>query len=258
MTTYPRTKINYRKIWENHFGPIPKDDQGRSYEIHHIDGDRNNNDISNFLCCPIQEHYDIHYSQGDWGACLKIAKRMALSPKEISELATKSNLERARKGVHPWQDKIRREKTIKRQIENGTHPFMDPEFIERNKIKTTIKQKELLEKGIHVFQNEKNRKRALINSLKTNKEKIKKGIHHLQSGEIQREYNLKRVKDGTHPLLGSSSNKRMLAAGKHSSQKHWKCEHCGVSGKGSTNYKRWHGDNCKSLQKSDSGNFEPI
>lgn len=27
------------------------------------------------------------------------------------------------------------------------------------------------------------------------------------------------------------------------------CEHCGKEGKGATNYKRWHGDNCKKVKK---------
>jgi hypothetical protein len=33
----------YRKIYEQNFGPIPKDGDGRSYDVHHIDGNRNNN-----------------------------------------------------------------------------------------------------------------------------------------------------------------------------------------------------------------------
>ena len=55
----------YRKIYESHNGPIPKEDNGRSYEIHHIDGNHFNNDPSNLKAVSIQEHYDIHYSQGD-------------------------------------------------------------------------------------------------------------------------------------------------------------------------------------------------
>ena len=39
--------MNYRKIWETHNGEIPKDTDGRSFEIHHIDGNRNNNSIEN-------------------------------------------------------------------------------------------------------------------------------------------------------------------------------------------------------------------
>jgi len=51
----------YRTIYEQYFGKIPKDSQGRSYEIHHLDGNHENNDISNLRCVSIQEHYDIHY-----------------------------------------------------------------------------------------------------------------------------------------------------------------------------------------------------
>lgn len=54
---------NYRKIWEDNFGPIPKDENGRSYEIHHKDGNTENNDLSNLMCVSIKEHYDIHYKQ---------------------------------------------------------------------------------------------------------------------------------------------------------------------------------------------------
>jgi len=53
--------MSYRKIWENIYGPIPK-----GYEIHHIDGNRMNNDIENLRCVSIEEHYEIHYKQGDY------------------------------------------------------------------------------------------------------------------------------------------------------------------------------------------------
>lgn len=79
----------YRKIYEQHNGPIPKDEIGRSYEIHHIDGNHSNNDLSNLKCVSIKEHYDIHYSQKDWMACHRLSYRMNLSIKEISDLARK-------------------------------------------------------------------------------------------------------------------------------------------------------------------------
>lgn len=43
----------YRKIYVNHFGPIPKDITGRSYEIHHIDGNHLNNDPNNLKAVSI-------------------------------------------------------------------------------------------------------------------------------------------------------------------------------------------------------------
>jgi hypothetical protein len=55
--------MNYRKIWEHHYGKIPKDDYGRTFDIHHIDGNRNNNSIGNLICLSIEDHYKIHLKQ---------------------------------------------------------------------------------------------------------------------------------------------------------------------------------------------------
>jgi len=68
--------MNYRKIWKDANGPIPIDEQGRSYDIHHIDGNRKNNLLENLMCVSIEEHYKIHLEQGDWGACHAIELRM--------------------------------------------------------------------------------------------------------------------------------------------------------------------------------------
>ena len=55
-TTYDRKRVNYRRIWEENFGPIPKDELGRSYHIHHIDGDHDDNSLDNLQCVSMQEH----------------------------------------------------------------------------------------------------------------------------------------------------------------------------------------------------------
>jgi hypothetical protein len=59
-------RTNYRWIWECANGPIPKDENGVSYQIHHIDGNRNNNELSNLMCVSIDEHIEIHKKQGEW------------------------------------------------------------------------------------------------------------------------------------------------------------------------------------------------
>jgi hypothetical protein len=99
----------YRKIWEQHYGPIPKDENGRSYEIHHIDGNRSNNHIDNLKCVSIKEHYNIHHSQKDWTACLLISERMIISTEEKSILAKNHVKKQLQQNTHPWKT----EKNIK-------------------------------------------------------------------------------------------------------------------------------------------------
>lgn len=87
-----RSKINYRKIYQDHHGLIPKDRNGKSYHIHHVDGNRDNNRIENLIAVSEEEHYNIHYSQGDYAACSRLATIMNLSKKEISELIHLANM----------------------------------------------------------------------------------------------------------------------------------------------------------------------
>jgi len=94
MTIYSKTRTSsysYRKIYEQHYGKIPIDDTGRTYEIHHIDGDTENNDPSNLVALTIEDHFAIHKSQGDSKACLAIAARMEISAEEKKHLASLAN-----------------------------------------------------------------------------------------------------------------------------------------------------------------------
>ena len=78
--------MDYRRIWKKHYGDIPKDKNGWTYEIHHIDGNHKNNSIENLKCLTIKEHYDEHYKNGDYGACVMIAKRIGLPHDYISNI----------------------------------------------------------------------------------------------------------------------------------------------------------------------------
>jgi hypothetical protein len=122
----------YQKVYKYHYGEVPIDEQGRKYDIHHLDGNHKNNDPSNLKAVSIQEHYDIHYSQGDWAACHRISGRMNLSPEEISFLAKKRNEMLVKEGRHNWQGdgSIQRELNRKR-IEDGTHNFLGGENIRK-------------------------------------------------------------------------------------------------------------------------------
>lgn len=128
-------KRDYRKIYEEHYGEIPKDSLGRSYDIHHIDGDYTNNDISNLIAVSIEEHYKIHRDQKDWGAAWSVAKRLNTTPEEKSEITRQMNLSRSKNGTH-WSQVASK---------NGTHHFQDPEHQRKmNKI--------CLERGTHSSQ----------------------------------------------------------------------------------------------------------
>ena len=99
------SSYTYRKLWELHHGPIPKDSDGRKHEIHHINGNHNDNRIENLKLLTIQEHYEIHKQQGDWGACLMIAKRMGMSPDELSNIQKgkkRPGIGGVKKGTIPW------------------------------------------------------------------------------------------------------------------------------------------------------------
>ena len=94
--------MSYRKIWEEAFGPIPLDESGRTFEIHHINGDHYDNRLENLLCVSIDEHYAIHLEQGDMQAAAAIAQRMMRSIEEQSELNRLCGLEasRLKRGIH--------------------------------------------------------------------------------------------------------------------------------------------------------------
>ena len=102
-----RRSSEYRKVWKEHNGPIPRDDNGVSYEIHHVDCDPSNNDISNLICIPIEEHFHTHYDRGEFFACALISKRMETTPEQrnrISQAIAASN--RARR--NPMENPVHR------------------------------------------------------------------------------------------------------------------------------------------------------
>ena len=102
----------YRKVWEKHYGPIPKDVNGRSFEIHHINGNHKDNKITNLKLVTIEEHYNIHKKQGDWVACHLITQRMNITPEEKSKLISESNKKRVGK-LNPFFGKTHTKKVRK-------------------------------------------------------------------------------------------------------------------------------------------------
>ena len=125
MCIYCQTN-NYRKIYESHNGPIPKESNGRTYDIHHLDGNHSNNSDDNLKAVTIQEHYDIHYSQGDWYACILLGNKMKMSPAELSRLNTLQNLKRVADGTHPFLKRPDGTSLQTDRVKIGTHPWSGP------------------------------------------------------------------------------------------------------------------------------------
>lgn len=85
-------------------------------EIHHIDGNRENNSPDNLMAVTIERHLEIHKSQQDYGAVQAILMRMNLTEEQkltLRECASKHQKKLIENGQHNFQ-KIPKE--IKKQI----------------------------------------------------------------------------------------------------------------------------------------------
>lgn len=204
--------LAHRKAWVDHYGPIPLDEGGRTYEIHHIDGNHSNNDIENLKLVTIQEHYDIHYSQGDYDACHAIAMRMTVSPNEFRELARKAAIDRVKNNTHNLQGD---RNPIHRRVRDGS---LSKWTHEQNK-------KRVLNRT-HNFQ-----KRADGTSLSS--DRVRNGTHHFTPDLSQKAWE-----------KSAFVQREMILNGTHYSSKEHECPHCHKTGRGNS-MMRWHFDKCK-------------
>jgi hypothetical protein len=127
----------YRAIYEENFGPIPVDDSGRTYDIHHIDGNHKNNDILNLIALPIQEHYNVHLKQGDYSACVLIALRMNMSKEEISKLNKQAAIKRRDEGKCNFGSEYA-SKVQRKLVEEGRHHMLGDGSFQRKNAKKII------------------------------------------------------------------------------------------------------------------------
>jgi len=224
---------SYRKIYKQHYGEIPVDADGRSFEIHHIDGDHSNNNPLNLKAVTIQEHYDIHYSQGDWYACLLISGALNISPEEKSKLSRLGALKAVENGTHNFLGGKIQKQAQDRLVEAGKHHWQDSEKASKRNLKR-------IAEGNHIFLDKDWAREKEL-------EKVKNGTHPFLGGAVSRQINEKRIAEGTHNFLGGKSVKNQLANGTHPSQIKKSCPHCSKT-VSSGMFNRWHGDNCKNKE----------
>lgn len=189
MTIYAKRTPSriYRKIYEAHHGAIPREENGRSYEIHHIDGDHSNNNIENLVAVTLQEHYDIHYSQEDYRACYLMAAKLGKSVDEMKKLSSLAIQKQIKNGTFNFLKRadgtsIAQEMNRKR-LEDKTHIFINPVFIKEN----TEKVRARVAAGTHNWCSNENHHNYDPEFIKQNTEKMRE-----------------RVANGTHHLLGAN------------------------------------------------------
>lgn len=213
---------------------------------------------------------DGYLGSGDWVKSIKdkstLTREIIVEATSIEELKTleeyhislhfgKPECMNYKRGSDGWTSQDVSEINRKRVIE-GTHPFAG----ELGSSLSKQVQKNRVDAGTHHLLGGKIQKES-------NKRRLVNGTHHWLSGELQRESAKRRVTNGTHHFLGGELNRKraengthhfqggdiqretarkLLEAGLHHSQLSWTCPHCNKSGKGKSNFTRYHGDNCKS------------
>ena len=229
----------YRHIYVIHYGPIPRDEKDRTYDIHHIDGNHENNNPNNLTALSIQEHYNIHLAQYDFSACLKMSDRMKISVEEKSRLARQAALARVENGTHNFLDKEAAESSRIRGLQRakeGTCPFLNGDNV-----------RERVRNGTHHLLG------GVIQSINSRK-RVEEGTHNFLGGEIGRMNNNKRIEDGTHNFLGGDMQRtnahQRVVDGVHPflTPASYTCPNCGKIGKGGAMF-RFHFDKCRTLLK---------
>jgi hypothetical protein len=160
----------YRKIYEDHHGPIPQDHLGRSFDIHHRDGNDLNNSPNNLVALSIEDHYSAHLAQGDIGACNLIARRMNMSKEELSDLARLQNQSALLNGKHSLMTRSDGSSLSSDRVKSGTHHLL---------------------------------KRSDGTSLSS--DRVLAGTHHLLRRPDGSSHATDRVLVGTHHLLGANN-----------------------------------------------------
>jgi hypothetical protein len=112
---------NYRKLYEKYHNCclLP------GIDIHHIDGNHDNNSIENLKAVSLEEHYNIHKSQNEFYAAYLIGKRMKIKPSDWKIMARingsksgKSNYDKGI-GLKGWVDSLSEEEFKKHCSESG-------------------------------------------------------------------------------------------------------------------------------------------
>lgn len=246
----------YRKIWIEKYGEIPLDLDGRSYHIHHIDRDRNNNSIENLKCLSPVDHFIEHFNAGEYHMAYAIAIKYLDKDEQnwfggLSSLAklaanTRNN---AAIGFRNKELFNRIMKEQKRKIENRLFHLQKGDIQSRT-------NKRLVLSGKHNFQTNENKLRVK----ERNQRQLKDGTHPFKRPGFQSAIVQKRIKEGTfhlstkeHSERMSNKNRLLVQSNQHPFQQEKICSFCGETGKG-FGFHFKHGQYC--LQNPNNKNIQ--
>lgn len=202
----------HRRIYEKHHKRKIK----QGYHIHHIDGNPKNNSIDNLLEVSPIEHFNIHYSQKDWAACMLLAHAASVDTKTLHDVQHHHGLlcVEKRLGIHnSLYDRSSQARINWINNPPGRKPVTDGNSV--IKLKT--------EEEVDVFLQENvGWRRGVPDNHKAGLKQSKRRIDSVESIALAQ---------------------KRLANGNHNFTKIHTCPHCNKQGKGPM-MKRWHFDNC--------------
>ena len=207
----------HRRAWKRHYGRFPR----CGYHLHHVDGDSNNNSVSNLVELTPQQHFEVHYHQQDWYACIKLSSAAKVTPELLADIQRRHGRRCFEKklGIHdPSFDKAANTKRMWKENPPGRKPVTNG--IATIKLRT--------EEDVRAF-------------LETNTE-WRKGLP--PSSKIGLRLSKRRIDTEEAKELAATR----LARGTHNFTQPLICPHCNTQGKGSV-MNRWHFNNCKKYTK---------
>lgn len=203
----------HRRAFKKAHGRPPKP----GFHVHHLDGDWSNNSVENLVELSPEQHFDAHYKQGDWAACLLLARVSKIDAAMLAKIQRQHGLNCARNkcGIHA--DSYDHTPVLKKMWDEnppGRKPVTDGKTI--LKFKTELEIDQFLEHN-------KTWRKGLPDNAKSG---LKLSTRRIDSAEAK-EIAATRLKNGTHNFIQEST-----------------CPYCNKKGKGPM-MKRWHFDNCK-------------
>lgn len=189
--------------------------------VHHIDGNHNNNTPSNLVAITAKEHYNIHFQQGDYAACILLASAAEIDQTELAEIQHMHGIScRDRKlGFHSEHfDRKAHIAEIWKNHKPGRKPVTNG--VDTIRLKTD-------DDVMSFLQENPAWRRGVPDSSKKGLSKSKKRLTSEEARRISQE----RINKGIHNFQIEST-----------------CPVCGKKGKGPM-MKRWHFNNCKEHDK---------